>query len=160
MATAWLPLALRIPGHAILKRAAPIILGVAAVPRPFAGGIAGAGAAATLGIFLAAGVGHVHAAAATSLLAIGPAIDLAILGLPRKPASVYLRFAIAGLGANLLAFLVRWGTAAFGLDGVQPHRMSQFGVGALASFALCGILAGLLSAVVFFRNSADRSRYE
>jgi hypothetical protein len=155
-AIAWLPLGLRIPGHAILKAAAPIVLGVAAVPRPFAGGIAGAGAAAALGIFLAAGVGHVPAAAATALLAIGPAIDLAILGLPRKPASVYLRFAVAGLAANLLAFFVRWGTASFALDGAQPHRMTQIGVGALTSFALCGVLAGLLSAAVFFRNSADR----
>jgi hypothetical protein len=152
----WMPLPLRIPGHAILKAAVPIVLGVAAVPRPLAGSIAGLAAAAMLSLSLAMGAAHVPAAAATALLAIGPAIDLAVLGIHRARWSVYLRFAAAGLAANLLAFLVRWGTSSFGLDGSQPHQMVQMGGMAFLSFAMCGICAGFLSAVVCFRNRSSQ----
>ncbi|MCC6493220.1 MAG: hypothetical protein IT424_09380 [Pirellulales bacterium] len=154
---AWAPLPLQVPGHAILKAAAPIILGVAAVPRPLAGTMAGAGAATMSTIVLATGVGQMQAAATTSLLAIGPAIDLAIMGIRRERLSIYWRLAIAGLSANLLAFVVRCSTAYFALDGVRPHRLHGLGAGALASFAICGIGAGLLSSVVFFNNDASPS---
>lgn len=151
----WMPLPFRVPGHAILKAAVPIIFGVAAVPRPLAGSIAGLGAAGMLVVAMGTGSTHIPAAAATALLAIGPSIDLAVLGLPRKRLSIYLRFAAAGLAANLLAFAVRLGTAAFILDSTQPHRMSQIGMMALVSFSVCGLAAGFLSAAVFFRNRSN-----
>jgi hypothetical protein len=39
---------------------------------------------------------------------------------------------------------------------MQPHRMSQVGIVAFASFSLCGICAGFLSALVFFQNRSSK----
>lgn len=157
LAIAWLPLPLRVPGHVILKAAAPIVLGIAAAPRPFAGLIAGVGAAGTLGVLIVTGVGHVPTAAATSLLALGPAIDLAVMSLQHSRLSVYLQFALAGLAANFLAFAVRWCTAWLGLDALQSHQFRHFGWIALLSYSVCGVVAGLLCAVVAFRSTPQTS---
>jgi hypothetical protein len=153
----WMPFPIRVPGYAILKAAVPIVFGVAAVPRPLAGSIAGLGGAALLSLCWATGTTHVPAAAATALLAIGPAIDLALLGISSARLSVFLRFAAAGLAANLLAFLVRWSTATLALDSMEPHRMARIGVVAFASFALCGICAGFVSAAIFFRGRSSQA---
>ncbi|MCI0349404.1 MAG: hypothetical protein L0Z53_08260, partial [Acidobacteriales bacterium] len=71
IAVAFLPLQLRIPGHAILKATLPIVVGIALVPRSFAGTLSGLAACSTVGIFLALGIGNLQTAAVTSLLAIG-----------------------------------------------------------------------------------------
>jgi hypothetical protein len=156
-AVAFIPLQLRIPGHAILKAALPVVLGVALVPRGFAGTIAGIAAAATSGLFLAAGVGNLQPAAVASLLAIGPAIDLAMTGARSAGPALYLRFAAAGMLANVLAFAVRWGTAAAGFEAARPRVMQQLGVWALLSFAVCGIVAGLISGAICFGRSSDNT---
>jgi hypothetical protein len=154
-AVAFIPLPLRIPGHAILKAALPIVVGVALVPRPFAGSLCGLSAIVTMSAFLALGIGNLPAAAVSSLVAIGPAIDLAMRGARRAGWPLYLRFAMAGMMANLLAFAVRWGTSALELDGFRSHMMSQIGLGAFLSFSLCGLMAGLMSAVICFRAASE-----
>lgn len=160
LVVAFVPLPLRIPGHAILKVAVPIVCGVATVPRPFAGSMAGIWVAVVICVLEASGIRHVPTAALVAALAIGPAIDLAVVGFRGMRLSVYLRFAIAGLLANLLAFFVRWGTSSLGFDAGQLHRMSEIGVVAFISFALCGILAGIVSAMIFFRNGGEASEEE
>ncbi len=152
-AVAFLPMQLRIPGHAILKATLPIVCGIALVPRPLAGTIAGSAAMFSSAIFLLMGVGHLPAAAMASLIAIGPAIDVALRGAKPDSASLYLRFAVAGLLANLCAFVVRWGTALLQADHWQSLNFRQMGLWALVSFAICGLAAGLLSGVVCFRSS-------
>lgn len=158
-AVAFLPLQIRVPGHAILKAALPMVFGISLAPRRAAGTISGIAAAAAVGLFQLAGVGNLQAAAVTSLLALGPAIDLAMLGVARGWL-IYLRIAAAGLAANLLAFAVRWGTAWLELDGPRPHTMQQIGIGAFLSFAACGLAAGLLSAVICFRRSSRSSEVD
>ncbi len=152
-AVAFMPLPLRIPGHAIVKAALPMVLGMALVPRGFAGTISGLAAGGTVGVFLMTGIGHLQAAAITSLLAIGPAMDVAVHGATRGGWQLALRFGVAGLCANLLAFVVRWGTDWLELDGNWPHTMRSIGWAALLSFALCGVFAGTLSAWMCVRGS-------
>ncbi len=101
-----------------------------------------------------AGFGHLQAAAVTSLLALGPAIDWALRRANGGRWQLYLRFALAGMAANLCAFAVRWGLALFQADGLHPLNMQHFVFGAFLSFTVCGIAAGLMSGVICFRNSA------
>ena len=149
---AFLPMPIRIPGHAILKAALPLMCGVALVPRPFAGTMAGMASLVTVAIFLMLGIGHLQGAAVTSLMAMGPAIDWALRGSDGGRWQLYLRFALAGLAANLLAFTVRWGLALFQAESLHSLNMKHMALAALASFMLCGIAAGLISGVICFRT--------
>src|SRR5262249_55100060 len=144
LAVAFVSPQMRVPGHAILKATLPIVLGVAVVPRWFSGTIAGIASAATVGCLLATGRGNLQPAAVTALLAIGPAVDLAMSRAGAAGWRLYLRFAIAGLLANMLAFAVRWGAGAIEPAGAQHHMMNQPSLVRLLSFAACGLIAGLI----------------
>jgi hypothetical protein len=146
--------ALRIPGHAILRAALPMVCGMALIPRRLAGSIMALGAGATVLVFSAAGPGGWQPAAVVSLLALGPAIDIAMTGRSVPGWRLYLRFAAAGVLANTLAYFLRGGISLFGLDGQRPHMLARFDLGVFASFAVCGAIAGLLSALVCFQFSA------
>jgi hypothetical protein len=150
--------ALRIPGHAILRAALPMVCGMALVPRRMAGSIMALGAGATVFVFSVSGLGGGQPAAVVSLLALGPAIDIAMAGRLVPGWRLYLRFAVAGVLANTLAFFLRGGISLFGLDGQRPHMLARFDLSVFASFAACGAIAGLLSAVVCFQFSARRER--
>lgn len=153
-----LPFPIRVPGHAILKAALPMIAGLALAPRPLAGSIAGFGAATAMTVMLALRVGHPQAAAVTALLALGPAMDLAVRGARRGGWRLYLRLSLAGMAANLVAFAVRWGVAWLDADPFAQHSLKRFGVGVALSFALCGLLAGLTSAAACFRGDDAAAR--
>jgi hypothetical protein len=114
------------------------------------------GAGATVFIFSATGLGGWQPAAVVSLLALGPAIDLAMAGRSVPGWRLYMRFAVAGVLANALAFFLRGGISLAGLDGQRPHMLARFDLGVFASFAVCGAIAGLLSALVCFQFSAKR----
>jgi hypothetical protein len=144
---------LRIPGHAILRAALPMVCGMALVPRRMSGTIMTLGAMATAAGISTMGLGRWQPGAMVSLLALGPAIDLAMLGREMTGWRLYLRFALAGMLANSLAFAARAGSAWLQLDDGRPHSISHFGVGVFLSFAACGAFAGLLSAAVCFRSS-------
>jgi hypothetical protein len=154
-ATMLLDLRLRIPGHAILQSVFPMALGMALVPRRLAGSIMGASALATALLFQAVGAGG-GPGALTSLALTGPLLDLALLGATR-PWRLYLGFVLAGLGSNLAAFFVRWGFRAIDLvhragggGGGGGRRMAEWLALAPWTYTLCGLLAGLLSALVWF----------
>jgi hypothetical protein len=148
--------ALRIPGHATLRAALPIVCGMALVPRRLAGSIMALGAGATVLVFSASGLGGWQPAAVVSLLSLGPAIDIAMTGRSVPGWRLYLRFAAAGVLSNALAFFLRGGISLFGLDGQRTHMLARFDLGVFASFAACGVIAGLLSAIVCFQFSARR----
>jgi hypothetical protein len=150
--------ALRIPGHAILRAALPMVCGMALVPRRLAGSIMAVGAGATVFLFSATGLGGWQPAAVISLLALGPAIDIAMAGRSVLGWRLYLRFGVAGVLANALAFFLRGGISIFGLDNDRPHMLARFDLGVFASFAACGAIAGLLSALVCFQFSARREK--
>ncbi len=150
--SALVDLNLRLPGHAILKVVLPLSLGMALVPRRGSGVTMGAAAGASvLGMSLLGGSG-IGPGALTSLLLLGPLLDVAVRR-ARPGWRLYVAFATAGLVANLGAFMVRGGTkmSGGGWSGLRPLQ-SWLSV-APWSYAACGLIAGLISAVIWFRAS-------
>ena len=146
-----LNLHLRIPGHAILKVVFPIAAGLALVPRRGAGSIIGVSALITvvslrLGGFGGAGLGF---GALTSLTVIGPLLDWT-LRRARSSRSLYLGFILAGLAGNLLALLVRGTLKGLGWEHAGGRPLSVWLSQAVITYTLCGMVAGLLSAFVWF----------
>jgi hypothetical protein len=151
--SARVELHLGIPGHAIVLAMLPTALGVALVPRRAAGSILSASALCSSLALRAAGLGERGAGAMVGLVAIGVLLDLA-LRRARSGASLYAAFAIAGLGANLLAFAARVGTRLF--EGPGPRPLGAWIRLAMVTYPLSGALAGLLAAALWFRLRGDR----
>lgn len=144
---------LRVPGHAILRSVLPMSLGLAMVPRRGAGLMMSG--SALLGLLVGGGMGYsAGAGATTSLLATGPLLDLAARQASRG-ARLLIAFAAAGLLSNLLAFGVRGLTRLSGGGGGMGGR-SAAGWWSIApvSYAVCGLAAGLVCAIIWFRWSS------
>ena len=159
---------LGIPGHAILRVVFPMSLGLALVPRRGGGLVMGASALASLGVILLAGRGLPGLGATTSLALTGPMLDTA-LWRARQGWILYGGFAVAGLVSNLTALAIRGGAR---LGGIGPARGLGGGGGrglggggglgagggdswwlyAPLSYAVCGLLAGLICAAIWFAN--------
>ena len=77
-------------------------------------------------------------------------LDFALAGRPQGW-RLYGRLTAAGALANLLAFVLRFGLAFFGWQSAGGRYFMSFASVALVSFIVCGALAGLLSAIVWFR---------
>lgn len=144
---------LRVPGHAILRGTLPLVLGVSLAPRRTAGSLMSASAALTFALMATLGFRLPQAAAAAGLLCLGPALDLA-LGSATSGWKLYARFAAAGLAANLVAFAVRIGTGLAGAEASGSRGVLSFWTTALLGFALCGLLAGLISGALWFRSGS------
>ncbi len=148
----FVKLNLGIPGHNILRVIFPMALGLAVVPRRGAATIMGLSGSAGAAMFLLGGARGFGAGAVTSLVLTGFLLDLALARARRGP-SLYVRLVLAGLAANLAAFLVRGGSKA--LEGGFPGLpLELWWPKAVATYAACGALAGLLSAAVWFRFAA------
>jgi hypothetical protein len=156
LAVGLLHLQLRIPGHAILRGAFPMAMGLALVPRRLSGLVMAIGAGATATAMGAAHVGTFPATSMVSVLALGPILDLALLG-HSGGWRLYLRFAAAGATSNLLAFALRIAGFRLGIEtggsggGNGGGQMLNYASVALVSFLICGALAGLIGAAVWFR---------
>ena len=142
-----------VPGHAILRAAIPMAMGFAFVPRRAAGMIMTVGAGLTCVAMSAVRVGMFQPAAMLSLLLLGPVLDFALLGDP-KGWRLYARFITGGAAANLLAYLVKLATVSLGWSAGGGRNFTAFGPTALLSVLLCGALAGLISAALWFRLGA------
>lgn len=143
----------RIPGHAILRVVFPLAVGLAIVPRHQAGTVmAGSAFVTSLVLWLsgirseALGIG-----ALTSLLTIGPLLDLT-LQKANNGWKQYAAFAVAGLGSNLLALLVRGAAKATGFEAAGRRPLGEWLAQAAWTYAACGLLAGILSAPILFRS--------
>jgi hypothetical protein len=157
-ATALVDFDLRIPGHAILRTMLPLSLGLALAPRRGSGLVmsvfAGLG---ILGLRIAGFAGG-GAGALTSLLLTGPLLEAAARW-SRHGWRLYLAFAVAGLASNTAAFAVRWaaksaaGGGGGGLGGGRSLAEWQFP--AIVTYAVCGLLAGLLAAAICFRARGE-----
>lgn len=154
LAIGLLQLQIRVPGHAILRAVLPMAMGFALVPRRSAGMVMSVGAGLTAAAMSAGLVGRFPPAAMLGVLALGPVLDLALAGHPQGW-RLYARFAAAGALANLLAFLVRFATAQLGWEFQGIRQFTDFWLTALPSFVLCGAIAGLVSAAVWFRLRVD-----
>ncbi len=149
--TTLIDLNLRVPGHAILKSTLPIALGLALAPQRFSGLVISSGALGAVVVlksFFGLGSG---AGATASLLALGPLLDLFLWHL-RSGWGVYWRFAAAGLIANCLAFAVRGGGKAAGMDSLSMRPWHDWLTVAPWTYAACGLVAGLVSSLLFFRS--------
>jgi hypothetical protein len=146
---------IKAPGHAILRAVLPMACGLALVPRHGAGFVMGLSAfAAAVAIkYSPAGSGTgMSYGAITSLAATGPLLDLAMRRV-RSGARLYLAFAIAGLSANALALAVRGTAKGLGLDHGGGKPLALWLPTAAVSYAICGVLAGLISGAIWFRGS-------
>ena len=102
----------------------------------------------------AGGAGALGLGAMTSLLLTGPMLDLALWR--AKPGwRLYLGFALAGLATNLVAMAVRGGQKVGGLDSIHGRPLADWLPVAAGTYALCGALAGLISALVWFQFAAE-----
>jgi hypothetical protein len=154
MAIGLLHLSLRVPGHAILRGVLPMTLGLALVPRRWAGTVMAIGAGITAVAMSAVHIGRFPAPAMLSVLALGPVLDVALLGQPTGW-RLYARFVIAGAVANLLAYAfkvagVQLGIEMFSGGGREFMRLALHTV--IASYILCGAVAGFLGAAACFRG--------
>jgi hypothetical protein len=144
VATSYVKLDLQIPGHAILLAVVPIALGIALVPRRFAGTIMSASSVVVMAAAMRTGFG-----ALASMFATGVFLDLA-LRKARPGLSLYAAFLLAGLGGNAVAWIARAGGKLSMLDpGILPF--AGWWSHALLSYAVCGALAGVASAAICFR---------
>lgn len=138
---------LRLPGHAILRAVVPLALGLALVPRRGAGSVMGGAALLTV---LAHGVdgGAPGWGAAASLALTGPILDFAARS-ARSGRAVYVALVAGGFVANAVAFAIRLGAKVVLHDGGSP--LAVWWPRASVTYSLCGIAAGLVSAVLWFR---------
>ncbi len=141
-------LKLRLPGNSILRPILPYVLGLALVPRAGSGTTMTAGS--ILGLFGLAAFGHQKGPGGmASLIFLGPMLDLALLN-ARSNGMLYLRLALAGLAANSLAFCVQLGIKTFGgTAGGGRDGVGWFSI-AMLTYPLFGLIAGLLSGLLFF----------
>jgi hypothetical protein len=143
----------RIPGHAILRVVFPMALGLAIVPRRGAGCAMGGVALLTGIAFRVAGLkgDDLGLGALTSLTATGPLLDWT-LRRANGGWRQYVSFGLAGLASNLLALAVRGGAKAIGWEGVGKRPLGEWLAQASVTYVVCGLLAGLISAVILFRS--------
>jgi len=141
---------LRMPGHAILRSIPLIALGLAMVPRRNGGWLLGIGAAFGVSSVRLCGGPLPGMGASTSLLLVGPLLEFAL----RRATGdwrIYLSFALAGLAANCVALVVRAAPKVLGLESGFSKPLGPWLTSAAFSYAMCGLLAGLISAWICFR---------
>jgi len=155
LASAFLEFGLRIPGHAILRAVLPMALGLAVAPRRMAGTIMGSGALGAALPIQMLHPGSLGAGALTSLLLTGPLLDLALWRASRGR-GLYVGFALAGLASNLAALGVRAGAKLAGLEALGKRPFAEWLPQAIFTYAVCGLVAGLLSAWVCFRFASPQ----
>lgn len=145
---------LGIPGHHILLVLLPLALGFALVPRRAAGTVMTASGVATFAGLWAAGIHLPGPGALTGFALAGPLLDLALLW-GRSGWRLYAAFVAAGVVTNVLAFLIRGTTKYAGLGGLGGGRtFASWLPVAVWTYAAAGVLAGLLSAAVWFHFRA------
>lgn len=151
-AVVLLDFSLRIPGHAILRSVIPLSFGLALVPRRGAG--LTMSASALVGVLTAFGMGFSPGmGATTSLLTVGPLLDLAARQ-ARHGWRLFAAFGVAALLSNVLAFAARGAGRLVGMGGGVGRGGGWWSI-APVSYAACGLLAGTVCAVIWFRWSTD-----
>lgn len=147
----FLEFKLKLPGNSIIRGVLPVALGLALVPR------LGSGTTMTVGSLLMVlflrSIGHTKGlGGTTSLVLLGPMFDLALLA--AKPNwMLYVRFALAGMAANGLAFAVQVTAKSYGLSLGGGKDFRTWISLATFTYPLFGLIAGLVSGLLFFHWS-------
>ena len=141
----------RVPGHAILRVVFPLALGFAVVPRRGAGTVMGVAAFLVASLLSLSGIRGegLGVGAMTSLVATGPLLDWTL----RRANSgwkQYAGFTLAGICSNVLALLVRGTLKATGFELPGRRPLLDWLAQACVTYVLCGLVAGLISAVILF----------
>ncbi len=139
------------PGHSILFVVFPMALGFALVPRRLAGTTMGIAALCTLGALGAGGAALPGVGAVTSLLLTGPMLDVALVR-GRSGWPLYVAFVLGACASNAAAYLVR-AAAKIGIISALTlgRNFAAWWQGALGSYALAGVLAGLVAVAAWFQ---------
>lgn len=142
---------LGIPGHSILKVVLPISFGFAVVPTRHSGSVMGFSALCCGLLFrsIVPGGGD-GVGALTSLVLFGPVLDLS-LRFAKRPFSAWFLLAGAGLVTNAGAFLVRGGFKFLGRGDAANKLLADWFSFAMLSYTVCGLIAGLVCGMMFFR---------
>jgi len=155
LAIAFVKLSLGIPGHSIVIATLPMAFGMSLAPRQFAGAVMSAGALGTAGLLSLDGYATFGSGAFTSLVLLGPMMDLAVRH-ARNGWRLYVALITAGVATNVLALASRAASKILGLDvGTRPF--GSWWVEASVTYTLSGVVAGLLGAACWFHLS-DRAR--
>lgn len=141
----------RMPGHAILRAVLPLSLGLALVPRRGSGVIMGSAAALGLGGMQLAGHG-IGLGAMASLVSLGPLLDLAVHK-ARPGWRLYAALGAAGLGANLLAFLLKGASKVVGGAWSGSRLLGDWLSSAPITYAAFGLAAGVVCGCIWFSSS-------
>ena len=146
-----LDLHLGLPGHSILLVVLPYTLGLAAVQRNGSGIAMSAAASITFFSMRGLGLGgQIGPGALTSLMALGPLLDFFVSRVKKSCLAIYSAAITAAVVTNAVAFTTR---AITKLSGARPghHLWQSWLPRALASYTVCAIVAGLVSAAIAFR---------
>ena len=147
--TAFADLGLKIPGHSIIRAIFPMAFGLAVAPRRGAGCVMGG--SATISAMMFRWGGHsIGYGAMTSLFVTGPMLDVAVHWM-KSGRRLYFGLALAGLTSNMIAFLIRGDIKYFGADHAHGLLLASWKLKAVFTYPVCGLVAGLFSAWVWFR---------
>jgi len=155
MTTLLIDSKMQIPGNAILRAVFPMALGLSLAPRRMGGMVMATGALSSVMAIKLGGFATLGFGATTSLMLAGPALDAA-LWRARRGWRLYLAFAMAGLGANLIALAMRAGGKLMGFDRIAAKPFGIWWVEAIGTYTACGLAAGLLGALVWFQFSSKK----
>ncbi len=142
---------LRLPGHAILRAVFPMALGMALAPRRGGGTVMGLSAGLSSVALRSLHIGHLGVGATTSLFLLGSLFDL-FLARVRNRRGIVFGLALAGMTANMAAYVVRGGFKWAAVQGAGGRPLDEWWLVALGSYLLCGLAAGLLSGLLCFRS--------
>lgn len=149
---------LGLPGHAIVRSVFPLAMGLALAPRSGAGCImSGVGFISALGLSsLRMADTHAGMGAMTSLALTGPMLDLALRN-ARAGWGLYVRIMTAGITTNLVALAVKATEKLTASGGRGKKSFASWLAQAAWTYPLFGLIAGAVSAFVWFRWSSRTS---
>lgn len=163
--TTYVHMRMRIPGHKIVLNVLPMGCGLAFAPRRNAGLLlALSSTIAWIGfnfedarwIIDEPSEAIIELGAIASLGSLGILLDLAGR-VARSGKSFYGAFAAAGFTSNYITFAAKLVQRNLD-DGITRIRYSEWIGRAPLSFAVCGLLAGLVAAGIFFQFSEGKHR--
>ncbi len=142
-------LALKMPGHAVVRSVFPMTLGLAIAPRHLGGAVMGASGLVTGLLLRAFNASDIGLGALTSMALTGPMLDAVLWRMQSGGWRLYVGIILAGVLANTAAFGVKLSEKL--IFGQGKRKFADWLMNALWSYPLFGIVAGLISALVWFK---------
>lgn len=148
---------LGLPGHAIVRSVIPMALGLSLAPRRGAGCVMGLVSLISAATLRFSGRAEVGFGAMTSLTLTGPLLDVA-LWKAQVGWRLYVGIIAAGLSSNLVAMAVKVSEKLLFSRGGGKRSFGEWLLTASWTYPVFGIVAGIISAVVWFRWHARQPK--